>query len=271
MQETCPGDRRGHWDRGQVRGMRGCAGELAQPLRRVKALGAGRSKGSQSSKQVGRGTGGAVHPSLEARGEPCKHQGCSPAPSLALGSTWAKGRIPTGSSCPSAAHPCPALLIPVPGERERTGKGTGQKDKTPWGQHQPHPHLTGASPSRKRGMMFLAELGGPWAHRGQGALHTPGHTSGITRQGNRRAQGRQVTVPVPGSGIPAIWRRLLPPAAGAGREGDGRLRARPRHFPPCSPQSAEGRGPAQTRTASVREERGLRAADDSGTSTSKLG
>lgn len=233
--------------------------------------GAGGSEGSQSSKQVGKGTGGAVHPSLEARVEPCKHQGCSSAPSLALGSTWAKGRIPTGSSCLSAACPCPALLIPVLGERERTGKGTGQKDKTPWGQHQPHLHPTGASPRKKRRMTFLAEQGGPWPRRRQGALHTPGGTSVITRWGNGRAQGRQVTIPVPGSSIPAIWRRLLPSAAGAGREGDGRLRAQPQHFPPDSPQSAEGRGPAQTRTASVREERGLRAADNSGTSTSKLG
>lgn len=136
--------------------------------------GAGGSKGSQSSKQVGRGTGGAVHPSLEARGEPCKHQGCSPAPSLALGSTWAKGRIPTGSSCPSAAHPCPALLIPVPGERERTGKGTGQKDQIPWGQHQPHPHITGASPRRKRGMMFSAEHGGSLGTQGAGGPPHPG-------------------------------------------------------------------------------------------------
>lgn len=164
--------------------MQGGARGLAQPPRRVKALGEGcwgEGEGSQSSKQVGRGAGGAVHPSLEARGVPCKHQGCSSAPSLALGSTRAKGRIPTGSSCPSAAHPCPALLIPVPGDRETMGKGTGQKDKTPWGQHQPHPHLTGASPSRKRGMTFLAKHGGPWAHRGQGALHTPGHRSVTTR------------------------------------------------------------------------------------------
>lgn len=187
---------------------------------------------------------------------------------------WGPHGLKAGSPQAAAARalPIPALLSSSLCLERGRGRGKGQDKRTRHpGDSTSHPHLTGASPSRKRGMMFLTELGGPWAHRGQGALQTPEHTSGITRRGNRRAQGRQVTVPVPGSGIPAIWRRLLPPAAGAGREGDGRLRARPRHFPPCSPQSAEGRGPAQTRTASVREERGLRAADDSGTSTSKLG
>lgn len=222
-------------DRGQVRGMQGCTRGLVQPPKRVKALAEGcwGEQGVTVLEAGGEGHWRSCSPLPGGKGEPCKRQGCSSAPSLALGSTWAKGRIPTGSSCPSSACPCPDLLIPGPGDRESTGKGTGQKDKTPWGKHQSHPHPTGASPGRKRGMTFLAEHGGPWAHREQGTLHTPGHTNVITRWGNRRAQGRQVTVPVPGSSVPAIWRRLLPPAAGAGREGDGRLRARLQHFPPC--------------------------------------
>lgn len=164
----------GTGDRKQVRGMQGCAQGLAQPPRRVKALAEG-CFGEQRVtvlKAGGEGDWRSCSPLPGGKGEPCKHQGCSSESSLALGSTWTKGRIPTGSSCLSSACPCPALLIPGPGERERMGKRTGQKDQTPWGKHQAHPHPIGASPRRKRGMTFLAEHGSPWAHRGRG-LSTP--------------------------------------------------------------------------------------------------
>lgn len=176
-----PGDPR-TGDRGQVRGMQGCTQELAQPPKRVKGLAEGcwGEQGVTVLKAGGEGHWRSCSPLPAGKGEPCKCWGCSSAPSLALGSTWAKGRIPTGSSCLSSACPCPALLIPGPGERERTEKGTGQKDKTRRGKHQSHPHPPGASPRRKRGMTFLAEHG------------CPGHTGG---RGPSAPQGTQVSSP----------------------------------------------------------------------------
>lgn len=208
-------------------------------------------------KQAGWGTGGAVHPSLEAKGEPCKHQGCSSTPSLALGSTWAKGRIPTGSSCPSlpcSSHPC-AWTKGGDGERDRTkGQDTLGTAPAPSSSHWSKP--------QERGMTFLAEHGDPWAHRGPSAawgtqVSSPGGETGEHKDHSspwKRHSSHLEQAPAPSS---CCW-----------KGGRWQIQGTSHPAPPTLLRGGDQHKPQEP--LSVRKG-GLRAADDSGTSTSKLG
>lgn len=183
---------------------------------------------------------------------------------------------------PCSPYPCTQSTLSPAKE-----KGRGQGKGTELGNLGTVSPSTGASPWGKRGRIFLAENQVPRQREGRqkpSGKSQPLHALGLGTRGTFMPQGTQVASlggeteepregeqPFRSWSLSHVWRRHLPPAAGAGREGDDRHRAWPQHLPSHSfPSPLRGQDQHKPeQPPSVRK--GFRAADDSGTSTSKLG